>query len=220
LRADLLAGLVAAAAGLIKVGEFQKIARFRRIELVWALVAFVEMVVLGTLEGIVAAVIVSMLALIYYANRPPVYAVRRRLDTNVFRPLADHPGDETFPGLLLRSEGVLYFASAPRAIERWAAIHQAQPRVMVLECSAIPNIEYTALGLLSHFEEKLAEAGVTLCLAALNSEALQVVESSALGQRLRTSECSSLCNRRLKLSRMNIRVIEAGGGPNCSRKPV
>jgi len=200
LRADLLAGLVAAAAGLIKVGEFQKIPRFRRIELVWALVAFVEVVVLGTLEGIVAAVIVSMLALIYYANRPPIYAVRRRLDTHVFRPLADHPGDETFPGLLLRSEGVLYFASAPRAIERWAAIHQAQPRVVVLECSAIPNIEYTALGLLSDFEEKLAEAGVTLCLAALNPE--------ALGQRLRTSECSSPCNRRLKLSRMSIRMIE------------
>ncbi len=104
----------------------------------------------------------------------------------MFRPLADHPDDETLPGLLLlRSEGMLYFASAPRAIERyWAAIRQAGARIVVLECSAIPNIEYTALGLLSDFEEKLSEAGVTLWLAALNPEALQAVEASALGLRL------------------------------------
>jgi SulP family sulfate permease len=185
-QATLGALVLVAAAGLIKVGEFQRIARFRRIELVWALVAFAGVVVLGTLQGIVAAVIVSMLALIYLANRPPVYVVGRKPGTDAFRPLADHPDDETFPGvLLLRSEGLLYFASAPRAIERyWAAIRQAQPRVVVLECSAIPNIEYTALRLLSDFEEKLSEAGITLWLAALNPEALQAVEASALGQRL------------------------------------
>ena len=185
-QATLGALVLVAAAGLIKVGEFLKIARFRKFELVWALTAFAGVVVLGTLQGILAAVILSMLVLIYYVNRPPVYAVGRKPGTDVFRPLADHPDDETFPGLLLlRSEGMLYFASAPRAIERyWAAIRKAQPQVVVLECSAIPNIEYTALGLLADFEEKLSEAGITLWLAALNPEALQAVESLALGKRL------------------------------------
>ncbi len=185
-QATLGALVLVAAAGLIKVGEFRKIARFRRIELVWALVAFAGVVVLGTLKGIVAAVIVSMLALIYLANRPPVYAVGRKPGTDAFRPLEEHPGDETFPGLLmLRSEGILYFASMPRAIERyWVAIREAAAQVVVLECSAIPNIEYTALDLLADFEEKLSEAGITLWLAALNPEALQAVESSVLGQRL------------------------------------
>jgi MFS superfamily sulfate permease-like transporter len=185
-QATLGALVLAAAAGLIKVGEFQEIARFRTTELAWALVAFAGVVVLGTLEGILVAVLVSMASLIYHVNRPPVYAVGRKPGTDVFRPLADHPGDETFPGLLLlRSEGTLYFASAPRAVERFReAIHPAQPRVLVLDCSAIPNIEYTALGLLSDFEEKLSEAGITLWLAALNPEALQAVERSVLGERL------------------------------------
>jgi MFS superfamily sulfate permease-like transporter len=185
-EATLGALVLVAAAGLIKVIEFQKIGRFRRVELVWALVAFAGVVVLGTLQGILVAVMVSMLALIYIVNRPPVYAVGRKPGTDVFRPLADHPGEETFPGLLLlRSEGRLYFASAPRAVERYqAAIRQAQPKVVVLECSAIPDIEYTALDLLSDFEEKLSEAGITLWLAALNPAALEAVEASALGQRL------------------------------------
>ena len=185
-EATLGALVLVAAAGLVKVGEFQRIARFRSFELLWALAAFAGVVVLGTLQGILAAVLLSMLVLIYYVNRPPVYAVGRKPGTDVFRPLADHPGDETFPGLLLlRSEGMLYFASAPRAIERyWAAIHQTQPQVVVLDCSAIPSIEYTAMGLLANFEEKLSEAGITLWLAALNPAALQAVEGSALGRRL------------------------------------
>jgi SulP family sulfate permease len=185
-QATLGALVLAAAAGLIKVGEYQKIARFRTTELVWALVALAGVVVLGTLQGILVAVMVSMAALINQVNRPPVYAVGRKAGTDIFRPLIDHPDDETFQGLLLlRTEGTLYFASAPRAVERFReAIRQAQPRVLALDCSAIPNIEYTALGLLSDFEEKLSEAGIALWLAALNPEALQAVERSALGERL------------------------------------
>jgi SulP family sulfate permease len=185
-QATLGALVLVAAAGLIKVAEFRKIARFRTIELVWALVAFAGVVVMGTLQGILVAVAISMAVLIYLANHPPVYIVGRKSGTDVFRTLVDHPDDETFPGLLmLRSEGILYFASAPRAIERyWAAIRRVGPRVVVLECSAIPNIEYTALGLLADFEEKLTESGITLWLAALNTGALQAIEGSALGRRL------------------------------------
>jgi SulP family sulfate permease len=161
-------------------------ARWLRADLLAGLVAFAGVMVLGTLQGIVAAVVVSMAALIYHANRPPVYAIGRKPGTGVFRPPADHPDDETFPGLLiLRSEGILYFARTPRAIEcYWAAIREAGAQVVVLECSAIPNIEYTALDLLSDFEEKLSEAGITLLLAALNPDVLQAVEASALGMRL------------------------------------
>ena len=50
----------------------------------------------------------------------------------------------------------------------------------MLDFSAVPNIEYTALKLLSDFEEKLREAGITLWLAALNPKALNVVKRSSV----------------------------------------
>ena len=75
------------------------------------------------------------------------------------------------------------FASAPRLGERfWELIREAQPRVLVLDCSAIPDIEYTALKLLTDAEEKLKEAGTTLWLAALNPRAFEVVKRSPLGR--------------------------------------
>jgi anti-anti-sigma factor len=100
--------------------------------------------------------------------------------------LADHPDDETFPGLLmLRTEGRIYFANAARVREKIRAlIQQDQPRVLALDCSAILDIEYTGLKLLTDFEEKLDEAGITLWLVDLNPEPLRIIERSALGERL------------------------------------
>jgi SulP family sulfate permease len=185
-EATLGALVLVAAAGLIKVGEFRAIAHIRRVELWWSIFAFAGVIILGTLEGILVAVVVSMLDIIYQANHPPVYVVGRKPGTDVFRPLADHPDDETFPGLMmLRTEGRIYFASAPRVREKMRAlIKQDQPRVLALDCSAVPDIEYTALRLLTDFEEKLSEAGITLWLAALNPEPLRIIERSALGERL------------------------------------
>lgn len=55
---------------------------------------------------------------------------------------------------------------------------------MILECSAIPDIEYTALQAMVAREEQLRAAGIELWLASLNPEAKRVVERSVLGARL------------------------------------
>jgi high affinity sulfate transporter 1 len=186
-EAALGALVLVAAAGLINVGEFQAIARIRKIEFWWAIIAFAGVVLLGTLEGILVAVIVSLLNLIHQANHPPVYPLGRKPGTDVFRPLsAEHPEDETFPGLLMaRTEGRMHFASAPRTGDKLLAlIIETQPRVLVLDCGAIPDIEYTALEMLTGFEEKLREQGIALWLVALNPEPLKIIERSALGNTL------------------------------------
>jgi MFS superfamily sulfate permease-like transporter len=95
--------------GLIKPIEFRDILRIRRAEFSWAIVAFV-----GTLKGIIVAIIVSLVILACHIADPPVYVLRRKPGTNVFRPQSiEHPEDESFPGLLLqRPEGPIFFANA------------------------------------------------------------------------------------------------------------
>jgi sulfate permease, SulP family len=172
---------------LLNPAEFRSIRRIRHTEFRWALAACTGVVLLGTLNGILVAVAISVLTLIYQANHPLVYAVGRKPGTDVFRPLTgEHPGDETIPGLLIvRTEGRMTFASAPQVSEHiWALVDEAQPTVVILECSAIPDFEYTALRSLIEGEEKLRERGITLWLATLNPNALAVVKSSSLGQTL------------------------------------
>lgn len=186
-QATLAAVVIATTVELVSPAEFRVILRVRSTEFWWSVTAFVGVVAFGTLRGILVAVAVSVLTLFYQANRPPVYAVGRKRGTNIFRPLlGEHPDDETFPGLLIvRTEGRITFASAPQVGERmWEMIREAGPRVVILECSAIPDLEYTALRALTGFEERLAESGFTLWLVALNPEALKVVERSPLGRTL------------------------------------
>jgi anti-anti-sigma regulatory factor len=65
-----------------------------------------------------------------------------------------------------------------------ALIRREQPRVIVLDCSAIPDIEYTALKKFAEIEERLRESGIMLWLAALNPEPLRTIQQSSLGETL------------------------------------
>jgi high affinity sulfate transporter 1 len=186
-QAALAVVVIVPCAGMIKVREFQAIARVRPMEFSWALAAFAGVVFVGTLQGIAVAVILSLLALAYHANRRPVFVLGRKPGTGVFRPqTAEHPEDETFPGLLiLKTEGVIHFANAPRVgATMTRLVDEQQPRVVVIDCSAIPDFEYTALKMLTDAEARLRTAGVLLWLAALNPEPLATIQKSALGQTL------------------------------------
>jgi SulP family sulfate permease len=186
-QATLAAIVVVTAVPLLSIAEFRAIVAVRRTEFLWALATCAGVVLIGTLEGILVAIAISVLTLIYQANHPLVYIVRRKSGTDLFRPQSvDHPGDETLPGLLIvRTEGRMTFASMPHARERMAVlIQQAHPRVVILDCSAIPDFEYTALCTLIRAEEKMREAGITLWLSALNPLALNMVRRSRLGETL------------------------------------
>jgi high affinity sulfate transporter 1 len=186
-QATLAAVVVVTSIGLLSLSEFRAIAEFRGAEFRWALAALAGVVLLGTLKGVFLAVSFSLIGLMWHANHPPVYALRRKPGTNVFRPVSDeHPDDEPVPGMLIaRTEGRMTFASAPRAGERlWELLLAERPRVLLLDCSAVPDFEYSALRMLEKLEGALSRSGVTLWIAALNPEPLRVIGRTAFGRTL------------------------------------
>ena len=83
----------------------------------------------------------------------------------------------------MRTEGGMNFASAPYALDKLhQLIVESEQRVVILECSAIRDIEYTALVVLTEAEKKMARAGITLWLVGLNPAPLQRIRPSPLGQ--------------------------------------
>src|SRR5208283_6037143 len=96
----------------------------------------------------------------------------------------EHPEDETFPGLLLlRLEGRVFFANAGQIGQRIKPlIDEARPQVVVLDLSAVTDLEYTALKMLSEAEKKQREQGVSMWLVGLNPEVLAMVQRSPLGE--------------------------------------
>jgi sulfate permease, SulP family len=185
--ATLAAVVIVYSVGLIQPGEFRDILTIRRTEFVWALVAMAGVVLLGTLQGIVVAIIVSLAALAYQMSDPPVHVLGRKPGTNVFRPRSDeHPEDESFPGLLLvRPEGRIFFANAERIGQKiLSLIVEAKPKVVAIDLGGVFDLEYTALKALIEAEKRQREHGLVLWLVGLNPGVLAVVMQSPLGQTL------------------------------------
>ncbi len=186
-EATLAAVVIVYSIGMIKPVEFRAILKVRRTEFFWALAAFAGVVLLGTLKGILVAVIVSLVALLHQSANPPVHVLGRKPGTNVFRPRSrEHPEDETFSGLLiLRLEGRVFFANAERIGDKMRPlIAEAQPGVVALDFSGVPDFEYTALKMLTEAEKRHRARGVMLWLVGLNPEVLRVVQNSELGKTL------------------------------------
>lgn len=184
-QATLAAVVIVYSIGLIKPEEFRGILRVRLTEFTWALAAFVGVIALGTLKGILVAIVLSLVGLAYQVADPPVYVLGRKPGTNIFRPRSEeHPHDETYPGLLLlRLEGRMFFANAELIAEKMRRLaDEAKPRVVAIDFSAVPDLEYTALKALGEGERRQRDRGVRLWLVGLNPGVLQMVEKSPLGE--------------------------------------
>ncbi len=184
----LLAGIVIVySVGLIKPADFRDILRIRRTEFIWASTAFLGVMLLGTLRGILVAIIVSLVALAQQTADPPVHVLGRKRGTNVFRPRSpENPDDEFFPGLLLlRLEGRVFFLNAERIAEKIRPlIAETKPRVVVFDLSGVFDIEYSALKMFIEAEKRHREAGVKMWFAALTPEVYATVQRSPLGDLL------------------------------------
>jgi SulP family sulfate permease len=186
-HATLAAIVIYYSVGLIQPRELLAIRKVRPMEFYWALVAVLGVLLLGTLQGITVAIVVSLVSLAYQIARPHVYVLGRKRGTDVLRPLSEeHPDDETFEGLLMvRSEGHLFFLNADYVKEQIIALEaQYQPRVVVWDMSAVPDIEYSALQALMEGEKHLTELGTSLWLAGLNPGVLEMVRRAGFDETL------------------------------------
>jgi high affinity sulfate transporter 1 len=171
--------------GLIKPHEFRAIRRVRDTEFLWAVIAMLGVVMVGTLKGILVAVVASLVFLFQQAQDPPVYVLRRKRGTNVFRPRDDEfPDDEEWPGLLLlRPTGRIYFGNAQRVGDKmWPLVLEASPKVVVIDFSAVPDLEYSVLRAMEEVDERLRADGITLWVAALNPAAREAFDRAPIGR--------------------------------------
>ncbi len=185
--ATLAAVVIVYSVGLIQPAEFRAIRRVRTMEFRWALAAFAGVLVFGTLQGIVVAIILSLIGLSSQTANPKVYVIGRKRGADVLRPYTpEHPDDELIDGLLiLRPEGRLFFVNAQSVAEQIRAyVAHYQPRVILLDMSRIPDIEYSALQMLGEGERRAAQNHAEFWLCGLNPGVLSAVRRAGLAERL------------------------------------
>lgn len=178
-QAALGAIVLVAVAGLVDVASLRRIGAIRRRDLALSLVALVGVLLVGILDGVLVAVAVSLLVLVYQANHPPVELLAREARTGLWRAATRAERGETIPGLaVIRTEGTLYFANAQRVGDHVLALIDPltpPPRVVVFDASVIPDMEVTGLAMLADLNQQLHTRGMQLWLGGLRQAPREMV---------------------------------------------
>ncbi|GAU85945.1 SulP family inorganic anion transporter [Bosea sp. BIWAKO-01] len=182
-NATLAAIVIVYSIPLIQPAEFNAIRKVRRMEFRWAIVATIGVLIFGTLQGIVIAIILSLIGLASQTFHPHVAVIGRQRGSDLLRPLdPENPDDETFEGLLIvRPEGRLFFVNAQDVADQISVlVGQHKPRVLALDLSRIADIEYSALQMLLEGEKRMTERGITVWFVDLNPGPLEVIRHAGL----------------------------------------
>jgi SulP family sulfate permease len=186
--AALGAVVVYAAAQLIDVKEFRRIARFRRTEQALAVGTSLAVLLLGALQGVLVAVALSVLDMLHRVTRPHDGILGYVPGVAGMHDVDDYPSAERVPGLLVyRYDSPLFFANAEDFLTRARAAVAGSPTPVawfVLNTEAIIEVDITAADALESLRAELAEAGIVLALARAKQDLLGELAPTGLLERI------------------------------------
>jgi len=168
-KAALAALLIVTALQIFDLRTLRTLARSDRRELFIALVALVGVLAVGLLEGIVLAIILSLLLILARAVRPHDAVLGQAPGVDGLQDVEEFPEGRTIPGLIVyRFDAPLFFANADffqRRVRTLVAEADAPVAWFILDAEAITDIDSTAGETLASVRRELASGGITLVIA-------------------------------------------------------
>jgi high affinity sulfate transporter 1 len=166
----LAAVVIAAAFSLMDLPILRKYLRVRRSALVLSLVATVGVVLLGVLQGILLAVVLSILLFFRRSWWPHGEVLGHEIpDLDGWHSLERYPDAREESGVLVfRWEAPLFFANAGifrQQVRR--LVRRRRPRWFVLQCEAVTDIDVTAADMLERLDAELNAQGVNMAFVEL-----------------------------------------------------
>ena len=171
--------VIAASLSLADISGSVRLWRQRRTEFGLMLAAFLGVALLGVLQGIVIAVLLSILNVFrrewwpYQAKLGRVPGMAGYHDTTL------HPEGEELPGIvLLRFDAPLIFANARAFRDEVRRIARAEPppRFIIVAAEPITDVDTTAADMLLALDTELNAAGISLVFAELKDRVRSKLE--------------------------------------------
>ncbi len=166
-RAAVAAVIVMAAASLVDWRAMLAAWRYNRADGLCMAVTLVTVLAVGIEAGILAGAGLSLALFLWRTSRPHIAVVGRVPGTEHYRNIRRHEVQTSARVLAVRVDESLYFANTRFLEDRLLSEVAARPDLqhLVLVCSAVNDIDASALETLTRLTYGLADAGVTLHLA-------------------------------------------------------
>lgn len=182
--------IIVATLGLIDAAAFRFLRKVRPAEAWLAVATMLGVLVLGVLQGILIAVTLSLINIIYRISRPHD-AVLDKVDASggvVYREVTDKETAQTEPGLIVyRYDAPLVFANASYFSQRLNGLIAAAEvglRCVILDAEAISDFDSTAAEALENLVADLERLGIELWIARPNEPLREMLQVTGLTNRL------------------------------------
>lgn len=179
-QATLAATIVVAVLSLVDFSIFRKTWIYSKADFVAVLATLLVTLLQGVELGLVVGVAVSLALYLHRTSRPHIAEVGRVPGTEHFRNVLRHAVAVSPQVLSLRVDESLYFANS-RALEDHindaVASHPGLKHV-VLQCSAINDIDASALESLETINHRLGDAGVRLHLSEVKGPVMDRLKAT------------------------------------------
>ena len=179
-QATLAATIIVAVLSLVDVQIFKHTWRFSKKDFAAVSLTLSATLLFGVEVGLVAGVALSLGMHLYSSSQPHIATIGLVPGTEHFRNVLRHDVRTSPKVLCLRIDESLYFANARNIEDRLNAEAAENPLLkhVVLQCSAINDIDASALESLEAIEKRLRDAGICLHLSEVKGPVMDRLEKS------------------------------------------
>jgi high affinity sulfate transporter 1 len=183
-QSALAAIIITASISLFDVGELRHLWSVRKNEFVLAIAAILGVALVGVLQGIVIAVVISIFQIFERAWRPYSAVLGKPEDIPGYHDITRYPNASQLPGLLMiRWEAPLFFANANlfrKKIRVLIAQTDPPPVWVVITAEPVTDVDTTAGDMLVDLDLELNAAGIHLVFAELKDSVKEKIERYGL----------------------------------------
>ena len=163
-QATLAATIVVAVLSLVDVGILKSTWNFSKLDFIAATTTLLATLLIGVESGLVIGVVVSLALFLFHASRPHIATVGLIPGTEHFRNVLRHDVLVSPKLVCLRVDASMFFANARAVEDRINAEVATRPELehVLLQCSAVNDIDSSALESLEAIASRLKDSGISL----------------------------------------------------------
>ncbi|MFM7698487.1 MAG: SulP family inorganic anion transporter [Limnohabitans sp.] len=185
-QATLAATIVVAVLSLVDFGILKSTWHFSKLDFMAVATTLLATLLVGVESGLVMGVVVSLALFLFRASRPHIATVGLVPGTEHFRNVLRHDVRVSPKLVCLRVDASMFFANARGVEDRINAEVAARPELehVLLQCSAVNDIDTSALESLEAIASRLKDSGIALHFSEIKGPVMDKLNTTEFLQHL------------------------------------
>ena len=180
---------------LIDYKEALHLMEIRFLDFLAFMISLFSTFIMGVEMGMLIAVSVSLIIVLWFSVKPPIFVLGRIRGTVVYKDLNWYQnGIETPGGILIRMDAPLFFVNASvlrkkirKKEEEYTKINPVPVFFILLDCRGMTDIDCTGLQVLSELGEKYNKQGIFLGFANVNERVRKLMKAGNINKSIQTN---------------------------------